>query len=435
MNVQETYEHAKRLIPGGTQLLSKRPELHAPGLWPAYFRRAKGCRITDTDGREYRDFSLMGIGACALGYGVAAVDEAVIARIRDGTMCTLNPPEEVALAETLLRIHPWAEQARFARCGGEAMAVAVRFARARTGRSGVAVCGYHGWHDWYLAANLASGSALDTHLLPGLSPNGVPRELAGTCHTFPFNDPEAFRAVISKHGRQLAAIVLEPMRYAPPAPGYLEEVRAAAEREGIVLIFDEITAGWRYRLGGSHLDFGTTPHMAVFAKAMSNGYPMAAVIGIRSVMEAAQECFVSSTYWTEAIGPTAALATISEYERTRPWAHFKRAGERIVAAWNEASQRNGLPVAARSTGALSHFSFSLPEPNVAKTLFTQAMLERGFLASTAFYASLAHGDADIGDYARACDESFRAIRAAADRGALRDALRGPEAHTGFARLN
>lgn len=435
VNVQDYYEHAKRLIPGGTQLLTKRPEMHAPGRWPAYFKQAAGCRITDLDGREYRDFSYMGIGACPLGYAVPPIDEAVIRRIRAGAMCTLNPPEEVELAERLIALHPWAEQARFARCGGEAMAIAVRLARAHTGRSRVAVCGYHGWHDWYLAANVTQDGALDAHLLAGLAPHGVPRELAGTCATFASGDDAALGRLIAGSDGELAAIVVEPMRYDLPKPGWLEAIRETATRHGIVLIFDEITTGWRYRAGGVHLDFGVAPDLAVFAKAMSNGYAMAAVIGRAPVMAAAQRSFISSTYWTEAIGPTAALATLMEYERTKPWAHFKRAGARVVAAWQDAARRHSLPITVRTSGALSHFSFDGPEANVAKTLFTQDMLARGFLASTAFYASAAHLDPDLEDYAGACDAAFAFIRSATDRGPLRAALQGPEAHAGLARLN
>jgi len=192
---------------------------------------------------------------------------------------------------------------------------------------------------------------------------------------------------------------------------------------------------WRYRSGGVHLDLGVDPDIVVYAKAMSNGYPIAAIIGTDTVMEAAQDCFVSSTYWTEALGPVAALATIAEYERVRPWSHFKQAGARVVAVWKEAGRRHELPISLRSTGPLSSFSFQGGEANVAKTLFTQCMLERGFLASTAFYASLAHTDEGIDSYAHACDEVFGVIKAASVSGSLHAALRGPEAHTGFTRLN
>lgn len=435
MNVQEYYEYAKTLIPGGTQLLSKRPELQAPGLWPAYFSKAEGCTITDRDGKQYRDFAHMGVGSCLLGFNAPGVNQAVIQRIQNGSMSSLNPPEEVELAEVLLQIHPWAEKARFARTGGEILAAAIRIARARTRRSMIAVCGYHGWHDWYLAANLSSGTALNEHLLPGLSPLGVPDELGGTCRTFRFNDFEAFNNLIAQHGDKLAAIMMEPMRFDPPKPGFLESIRETADKHGIVLIFDEVTSGWRYRLGGVHPEFGVNPDMAVFAKAMSNGYPMAAVIGTAETMDVVEESFISSTYWTESIGPTAALATIAEFKRIQPWERLKQTGQKVVESWENASANHELPIDCHSTDALSHFSFKDCEANVAKTLFTQCMLERDFLATTAFYATIAHKDTDIDDYAKACDESFHYIKEALSKGNLRDALKGPEAHTGFSRLN
>ncbi len=435
MNDQEYYDYAKTLIPGGTQLLSKRPELQAPGLWPAYFTEAKGCVVTDTDCRHYRDFSFMGLGSCVLGYGVPAIDQAVVSRIRQGAMSTLNPPEEVALAETLLEIHPWADKVRFARTGGEILAVAVRIARAHTRRSTIAVCGYHGWHDWYLAANLSAANALDEHLLPGLSPLGVPTELRGTCQTFRFNDFDAFDELISRHGNDLAAIVMEPLRYEPPESGFLERVKEAAEKYGLVLIFDEITSGWRNRLGGVHLDFGITPDIAVFAKAMSNGYPMAAAIGTAETMDIAGSSFISSTYWSEAIGPTAALATIAEFKRNQPWKGLKKTGRKVVEIWRSASSRHSLPIECHSSDALSHFSLKDCDANVAKTIFAQQMLEKNFLATTSFYASTAHAEADIDDYAEACDQSFQYIKNALSKGDLKNALTGPEAHIGFTRLN
>jgi len=331
---QELYERGRELIPGGTQLLSKRPELYAPGLWPAYFKSAKGIEVTDLDGRVFSDFATMGIGACVLGYGCEAVDEAVIARIRGGSTCTLNAPEEVALAEKLVALHTWADQVRFTRSGGEAMAVAVRIARAITGRSVVAVCGYHGWSDWYLAANLTGGDALGGHLLPGLEPAGVPVELTGTTFTFRYNQLEELQAIVAQHGARLAAIVMEPMRYVQPSDAFLEKVRATADRLGAVLIFDEITNGFRANLGGSHLRLGVNPDIAVYAKALGNGYPIGAVVGHGAVMDGAQRAFISSTSWTEGIGSTAALATLAEMERTWTW----------TLTWSRSQSRRRRPL-------------------------------------------------------------------------------------------
>src|SRR5512136_215358 len=309
------WQRAKRIIPGGSQLLSKRSEQFLPDLWPSYYRSAKGVEVTDLDGRRYIDMSLLGVGACPLGYADPDVDRAVKEAIDQGSMCTLNCPEEVELAEVLLRLHPWAEMVRFARGGGEAMAVAVRIARARTGREIVAFCGYHGWHDWYLSANLADDRNLDGHLLPGLEPRGVPRGLKGTAVPFRYNEIEDLRAIIDRHDGSLAAVVMEPIRDHEPVPGFLEEVQELAAAAGALLVVDEVSAGFRLNTGGAHLVYGIRPDIAVFAKGMSNGYPMAAIIGTGEAMSAAQETFVSSTYWTERIGPVAALATIDKYRR------------------------------------------------------------------------------------------------------------------------
>ena len=212
---QQLYRLAKSLIPGGTQLLSKRPEMFAPDQWPGYFREARGCEVVDLDGRRYVDMSTMGIGACLLGYNDPDVTEAVVARVKNGSMCTLNSPEEVELAQLLLSIHPWANKVRFGRTGGEAMAIAVRIARASTGRDVVAFCGYHGWHDWYLAANRTAqpgNDALQKHLLPGLSPRGVPTQLAGTALPFNYNQLDSLAAIVQREGPRLAAVVMEPTR-------------------------------------------------------------------------------------------------------------------------------------------------------------------------------------------------------------------------------
>jgi len=194
---QKLWRRAKRVIPGGNMLLSKRPEMFLPGEWPAYFSRAKGCRVWDLDDREYIDMSIMGIGTNILGYGHPEVDEAVVQMVRAGNMSTLNCPEEVLLAERLVELHPRAEMVRFARSGGEANAIAIRIARAASGRDKVAVYGYHGWHDWYLSANLADDYNLDGHLLPGLEPKGVPRDLAGMVFLFAYNRFDELEALVA----------------------------------------------------------------------------------------------------------------------------------------------------------------------------------------------------------------------------------------------
>lgn len=429
------YRHARLRMPGGTQLLSKRPEMFAPDVWPAYYREARGCEVWDLDGRHYFDMTHNGVGSCLLGYADTDVSQAVTDRIQHGSMCTLNSPEEVELADRLCAIHSWAVQVRFARCGGEACAVAVRIARATTDRSVVAICGYHGWQDWYLAANLGEEDALRGHLLPGLAPLGVPRELRGTAVTFSYGDRAGFDAVLAAHGDRLAAVIMEPCRYQDPEPGYLEYIRDGAHKSGALLIFDEITIGWRLCHGGSHLRLDVHPDMAVFAKALGNGHPIGAVIGTREAMDGANNSFISSTYWTEGVGPTAALATIEKLKEKEVTAHVARIGELIKEAWRTAAKKHGVPLTvAEGYPCLAHFGFDHKQANELKTLFTTRMLRHGFLAGTAVYPTLAHTESIVDRYAEALDAVFMDIAAALDRGRVSDLLEGPPAHQGFRRL-
>ena len=432
---QALYLHAKRRIPGGTQLLSKRPEMFAPDVWPAYFREARGCEIWDLDGNHYYDVTHNGVGSCALGYADPDVTRAVVERIRKGSMCTLNAPEEVELADLLCEIHPWAEQVRLARCGGEACAIAARIARAATDRSVIAMCGYHGWQDWYLAANLGEADALRGHLLPGLEPLGVPRELRGTAVTFKYGDRAAFQALLDTYGDRLAAVFMEPCRYEDPESGFLEFIRDGAHARGALLIFDEVTIGWRLCYGGAHLRFGVHPDIAVFAKAMGNGHPIAAVIGTQAAMEGTQGSFISSTYWTESVGPVAALATLRKMREAGIPAHAARIGEQVMSLWRETGARHGLPIQVpEGYPCLAHFAFEHPLANELKTLYTQRMLRQGFLASTAIYPTLGHDAEVIERFAKALDTVFAELAGALAHNAVKDSLEGPPAHEGFRRL-
>jgi glutamate-1-semialdehyde aminotransferase len=386
------------------------------------------------DGNKYIDMSTNGIGACILGAADPDVDAAVKAVIDGGSMSTLNAPEEVELAELLCDLHPWAEMVRYARGGGEAMAVAVRIARAHTRKDKIAFCGYHGWHDWYLAANLSEEKALDGHLLPGLEPAGVPRGLKGTALPFRYNHLEDLHAIVATSGPELAAIVMEPIRDQDPAPGFLEGVRKTAADIGAVLIIDEVSAGFRLLTGGAHLRFNLKPDMAVFAKAISNGYPMAAIIGRRTVMEAAQNSFISSTYWTERIGPAAALATIRKHKAHDVATHLNRLGKIVQTGWRQAAAAAELSVEVGGIYPLSHFAIQDEQGQAVHTLFTQIMLEKGFLASRAFYPTFAHREEDLESYLAAVREAFRMIAGALTSNSLMSKLKGPMAHSGFKRL-
>jgi glutamate-1-semialdehyde 2,1-aminomutase len=431
---QQLYTKAKTKIPGGTQLLSKRPEMFLPDQWPSYYTKVKGVEVWDLDGNKFIDMSYNGIGACVLGAADPDVDDAVKAAIEAGSMCTLNAPEEVELAELLCEVHPWAEMVRYSRCGGEAMAIAVRIARARTRRDRVAFCGYHGWHDWYLAANLAGETALDGHLLPGLEPAGVPRGLFGTALPFHYNRIEELREVVAKYPDEIAAIIMEPIRDHEPEHGFLEGVREIATHSGAILVFDEITSGFRLNTGGAHLIYGVEPDIAVFAKAMSNGYPMAAIIGRADVMQAAQSTFISSTYWTERIGLVAALATIRKHQRCEVPKHLIQIGKMIQDGWQKLAERTGLQIEIGGIVPLGHFNFIGEQNQAARTLFTQLMLERGFLATNAFYATYTHQVQHVERYMEAAEEALLIVAEALGNNTIMTQLKGPVAHTGFRRL-
>lgn len=433
---QELYQKAKQVIPGGTQLLSKRPEMWAPEQWPNYYSKAKGCEVWDLDGNHFYDFSIMGVGANVLGYAFDEVDEAAKEAIDCGSMCTLNAPEEVALAEKLLELHPWAESVRYAKAGGEAMAMATRIARAYTGKDIVLVCGYHGWHDWYLSANLVKGDPLAEVHLQGLTPAGVPRGLAGTNLIFHYNNIEEFMRLIEENRGEIAAVIMEPIRNDYPNEGYLEMIRETTEKEDIVLIFDEITAGFRLCAGGSHKVLGVNPDIAVFAKGMTNGYPVTAVIGKKRIMEASQETFISSTFWTERIGFAAALKAIECYQKYNVSEHQVHIGQRIKDGWENLAEKYELEIETNGILPLIHFGFKYDNALAYKTFFTQEMLKEGFLAGPGVYASLAHTDELVDKYLGACGRVFEKVKNARDKSMdITMLLDGPVCHAGFERLN
>jgi glutamate-1-semialdehyde 2,1-aminomutase len=430
---QALWQRAKQLIPGGNMLLSKRAEMFLPEQWPAYFSRAKGCRVWDLEGRELIDMSIMGIGTNLLGYGHPEVDAAVAATVAAGNMSTLNCPEEVWLAERLVGLHPWAEMARFARSGGEANAIAIRIARAATGRETVAICGYHGWHDWYLATNLQNASGLEEHLLPGLEPNGVPSALAGTVQPFSFNRLDQLEAIASRH--ELAAVKMEVQRTQPPNPGFLEGVRELCNRLGIVLIFDECTSGFRETFGGLHLKYGVEPDMAMFGKALGNGYAITATIGRRAVMEAAQTSFISSTFWTERIGPTAALKTLDVMERERSWERVTCIGEEIRKHTQALADKHSLKIEQWGIPALTGYTFQSPNALAYKTLITQEMLDKGYLVGNSIYACTDHSPNILDKFFDALDPLFALVKQCEQGRDVMPLLKGPICHGGFKRLN
>jgi glutamate-1-semialdehyde 2,1-aminomutase len=430
---QKLWRRAKRTIPGGSMMLTKRPEMFLPEHWPTYFSKAKGCRIWDLDGRELLDMALMGVGTNILGYGHREVDEAVMQTVSQGNMSTLNCPEEVYLAERLVELHPWADMVRFARSGGEANAIAIRIARAASNREKVAVCGYHGWHDWYLAANLGDAESLAEHLLPGLDPKGVPRSLRGSVIPFHYNNLAELESIVRSHN--VGVIKMEVSRNVVPADGFLHNVRRVATDNGCVLIFDECTSGFRQTFGGLHKLYGVEPDMALFGKALGNGYAITAVIGRRAIMEAAQSSFISSTYWTERIGPTAALKTLQVMEREKSWERITQTGRLVGERWQALGSKYKLPLQLLGLPALIGFTLSLPNVTKYKTLITQEMLKKGILATTDMYICIDHTPPIVDRYFDALEPLFALIGECESGRDVDSLLEGPVCHERFARLN
>ena len=430
---QKLWKRAKSVIPGGNMLLSKRAEMFLPDQWPAYFSKSKGCKVWDLDGNQYTDMSIMGIGTNILGYGNQEVDDAVRRTVDAGNMSTLNCPEEVYLAEKLVQMHPWADMVRLARSGGEANAIAIRIARAAAGKAQVAICGYHGWHDWYLAANLGNEEELAGHLLPGLEPNGVPQNLKGTVLPFNYNDIDGLTDLIAQNN--IGVIMMEVSRSVGPQDGFLQKVRDIATKNGIVLMFDECTSGFRQTFGGLHKMYGVEPDMAMFGKALGNGYAITAIIGRREIMEAAQTTFISSTFWTERIGPTAALATLDVMSRTESWSQITKTGEAITQRWRDLANKYELKITTGGLPSLTNFTFDSPNALAYKTLITQEMLGKGFLASNSVYVCTEHTQDVVDEYFTLLDPIFQKIKQCEEGNDVMSLLNGPICDSGFKRLN
>lgn len=435
MSVNQKYwSRAKNAIAGGNHLLSKRPDMFLPGAWPTYFEKCSGIKVTDYNQNDFLDFSLMGVGCCSLGYDNLAVQTAVHRAVDSGVMSTLNCFEEVRLAERLIDLHPWADKARFARTGGEINSVAVRMARRATSRSKVVVCGYHGWHDWYLAVNLGQPNGLKEHLLDGLDPGGVPHHLEGSCIAIRHGDSDQLKQVVGNG--DIAAVVIEPCRNDPVDREFLVVARELCNKKGTILIFDECTSGFRKNFGGIHLETGVNPDVATFGKALGNGFAITALLGTEAVCNDSESSFMSSTFWTERIGPCAALATLDEMERIRSWESISNYGKHVRKVWKDAADLNKVPLRYSGIDAIPSFQFESEHHQIFKTYLTQQFLKSGILASNLHYASSAHCFESLAIYREIFDSIFFAvaesINANINPSALLDGL---PSSSGFGRLN
>ncbi len=433
-NGQKLWIKAKSLIPSGNMLFSKNAERFLPGLWPSYFSKAKGINIWDISGKKYIDMSLMGVGTNVLGYSNTIIDKAVNKAISKGNMSTLNCPEEVELAEKLISIHPWAQMAKFTRSGGEANAVAIRIARSFTKKDGVAVCGYHGWHDWYLAANLQNKKKLNNHLMNDLKIDGVPKSLKKTVYPFNYNNFDQLKNLISKN-KNIGTIKMEVIRNMQPKKGFLKKVRKLCDERNLILIFDECTSGFRETFGGIHKKYGINPDMAIFGKAIGNGYPMNAIIGKKNLMQASNLSFISSTFWTERLGPVAALKTLEIMNKEKSWEIIKYNGKYVKKRWLKLIKKYKLSAKISGLDSMPKFTFNSKYRMILKTYVTQEMLKLGYLVDEAIYLSTKHNKKNLNKYLKSFEKVLSEISSIKEIKNIKKKCLGNIAIDNFKRFN
>jgi glutamate-1-semialdehyde 2,1-aminomutase len=426
---------AQKYIPGISGLLGKRPDMYLKdGNWPTYYSKAKGANVWDLDKNKYYDFSMFSAGTSVLGYADPDVNKASIKAIRSGSISTLNPPEDAELAELLIKDHKWAGGVRFARCGGESMSIAIRLARAFTKKDNILFCGYHGWHDWYIAANHQSKGNLDFQLLPGLKPLGVPKALRGTVIPFRFNNWDDFEKIIKKNIKEAAAIVIEPCREGFPEKKYMLALKKIAKENNAVLMFDEITSGYRLNTGGAHKILKVDPDMAIYGKTIANGIPMAAIIGKKEIMDYVLKTFVSSVFWTEKVGPASALAFIKKHKKLNIGKKLISVGKRVKQIWVNAARANNLEIEIFGIDPLASFKIKCENWPAVLTYFIQEMLKMKILTTDKCYANFKHDNKALKIYEKACSKVFKKISKILKNGEILNELEGPPKEMGFNRL-
>ena len=430
---KKTWYNANKYILHANMLLSKHPKIHLPGLWPTYFKKAKDTWIWDLDNNKFLDLYSMGIGTNILGYKNHKIDNAVIQNIKYSNMTTLNCPEEVLLSKKIISMHPWAHMAKLCRTGAEASSIALRIARSYSKNDKVAFCGYHGWHDWYLSANLTKKDVLKKDHLKGLSTIGVPKKLKGDIFNFKYNEIDSLKKIIKE--QKIGTVIMEVERNIKPQNNFLKKVRNLTKRNNIVLIFDECTSGFRETFGGLHKKYKINPDIAIFGKALGNGYAINAVIGKKKIMSKADQSFMSSTFWSERIGPTAALATLKEMERLKSWKYISYLGEKIKKKWLYYGKKHNLDFEVSGLSSICSFKFK-KNHQLLKTFITQEFLKKKILASDTIYVSTKHNDKNLSIYFKNLDKIFEKIKKFKQKNKLNLKILDKKiSETKFSRLN
>ena len=406
-------ERALKTIPLGSQTFSKSRTQYPFGVSPYFITKAKGSRVWDADGNEYIDF-VNSLCAVTLGYNDPDVTAAVRAQLEDGVIFSLPHPLEMQVAEKIVEMVPCAEMVRFGKNGSDATSGAIRLARAYTSRDHVAVCGYHGWQDWYIGSTARN--------------LGVPRSTRDLTHTFTYNDINSLHKIFTDHPGQVAAVILEPMNTTEPKNDFLNSVKELAHQQGSVLVFDETITGFRYSNGGAQEYFGVTPDLATFGKGLANGYPVSAVAGKAEIMRLMEEIFFSFTFGGEALSLAAALATMTKLQKEPVIETVKTQGSRLLDGLKGLLVEHRVGHLLSVTGHPS-WSFVLFRDSERynqweiKTLFLQEMFSRGILTLGTHNISYSHSDQDIQRLLTAYAEVLPIIRDAVDNDAMNRLLR------------
>ena len=407
-NYQKLWKFANKIIPGGNGLLSKRPQRFSPNNWPIYYTKAKDIYLWDLNGKKYTDMSIMGIGTSILGYANNQLDRFIKKNISYGVNTSLNSLEEVSLAKELLKIDNFADQVKFARSGAEAVAIAIRIARAKNNKTKIAFSGYHGWQDWYLAANIKNIKNLNNHLLKNLDPIGVPKELRGSNIPVKFNDINHLTKTLKNY--DLAAIIVEPGRFNYMERNFAKKINYLCNLKKICLIVDEITCGWRSNLGGLYKKIGLKPDIVVYGKALGNGYAISSIVGKKKYLKFANKSFISSTAWTERVGFCAALKTI-KILRKKKYQKIETLSKIIKEDWKFYSKKHGVDISINNYSSIPSFQFNYGDKNdELYTIFTNLFLKENILATNSIYLSFAHNKKNIDVYRSHLDNIFKVLK-------------------------
>ena len=401
------WKYAETVIADGNMLLSKRPDYFLPYKWPTYYSKARGCSVWDLDGKRFDDFSAMGIGTSLLGYSNSVINKKVMSAVKKGVASTLNCYEDVDLAEYFLKFNQWADMVKFTRSGGEALAVSVRLARAYSGKDKILICGYHGWHDWYLSSNLKSKKSLNDFLIPNMDVKGVPNFLQGSSQTFKFNDIDDFKKKLKN--KNIGGVIMEVERNEKPKYKFLKEIRRLTLNKNIPLIFDECTSGFRESRSGIFEKYKICPDLAMFGKSIANGHAFSLIAGKKDIMNASKKTFISSTMWTERVGPTAALATLKEMDRVKSWKKIAKMGNYIKKNWIKIAKKNNLKLQVYGIASVPKFEIVSKKFNFYKTFITSEMLKKNILATNYMFVSVAHTKHKVDRYLKNLDLVFKKI--------------------------